>query len=90
MAAGDSCANCKHAGVRITQTPQGQVTQVLCRRNPPTVHAQFFIMKQDDGTLRTQEAANTYWPTVMPTDRCGEHAVEIATASLIPGSDRRS
>lgn len=90
MAAGDSCLNCKYVGQRPKQTPQGSSTMLMCRRQPPVVFAQFFMLKNDDGQLAPQELTNTYWPVVQQTDWCGEHVVEIPVSSGLPQMLRKS
>jgi hypothetical protein len=91
MAAGDTCANCKHAAQITQDTEQGQIVRGLCRRYPPMVQAQFIPVGADEqGNVRLQTMSNTFWPTVNPTDTCGEHAVDIQVAGSLPLNNRRA
>lgn len=90
MAAGDCCGNCKF--FRVRQIENGQRVGI-CIRNGPTVHAQFFLMEVADNSapkgVRQQpvDVSKTYWPSVEPTELCGEYAAAIAIA---PGSALKS
>lgn len=83
--------NCKFAAPRTDA--QGVAAGILCRRYPPRVFAQFFLVPaprapegQPAGPPQPLEMVNTYWPSVQPTDCCGEHV----TALVVAASLRRS
>jgi hypothetical protein len=88
MAAGERCGNCKFGHARTNE--QGQVVVYICRRRPPTVHAQFFPIARaegESGAMQLQDFNNAYWPPVRADDWCGEHSPDI---QVVPGSRLKS
>jgi hypothetical protein len=79
MAAGDACANCKFAKAKPTEQPG--VLAIICRREPPRLFAQFFLVPNPNGGgAEPRPVSGTFWPQVTATDWCGEHAVDLVVA----------
>jgi hypothetical protein len=67
MSARGSCDGCKFCGVVTAATKE---INLICRRNPPSVHAQLV----PQGPQQAAWIGTAMWPSITKFDWCGEWA----------------